>query len=204
MRVLLVHGMGRTPISWLPNLVRLRRGGHRVSVFAYSATLQDFARIRDRLATRLEQLAAQGDYAVVGHSLGGVLLRSALNALPAQIALPKHLFLLSSPLHPARLAQRLGRHPLFRLVAGDCGQLLASPERMAGIGAVKVATTSIVGTLGYNGPRSPFGQEPNDGIVALAEMRAEWIADEIMVPVMHTLLPSSRRVAAILLERLAS
>lgn len=78
MHILFAHGMGRTPISGLPMLLRLRAKGLRVSLFSYSTALESFDAIRDRLRLRILQVAAQGDYALVGHSLGGVLLRGAL------------------------------------------------------------------------------------------------------------------------------
>ena len=87
------------------------------------------------------------------------------------------------------------------MVTQDCGQLLASPERMAGIATV-ARTTSIVGTKGVTGKHSPFGTEANDGVVALSEARASWLTDEVQVPIIHTLLPSSTRVADIILQKL--
>ena len=40
-------------------------------------------------------------------------------------------------------------------------------------------------------------------VVAVSEASAAWIADQVQVPCVHTLLPASRRVAAAILERLA-
>ena len=68
-------------------------------------------------------------------------------------------------------------------------------------------TTSIAGVGGPRwkaGPWSGFGGEPNDGVVALSEVSAGWIDDQVMLGTIHTLLPMSRRAAAIILERLAS
>ncbi len=47
-----------------------------------------------------------------------------------------------------------------------------------------------------------FDLEPNDGVVAVGEVSAGWIANEIRVPVVHTLLPSSKHVAELILERI--
>ena len=198
-QVLFVHGLGRTPLSGLPTLWRLRRQGHDACSFGYCASLQTFEAIRGRLEERLTRMAGQGDYAVVGHSLGGVLLRSALESLPVAVPRPTQAFLLGSPIAPARMARLLRDRWLFRLLAGDCGQLLASGERMGAIGPMAARTTSIVGIKGWKGAWSPFGGTLNDGVVAVDEVAAPWIAEEIRVPVVHTLLPSSQRVAGILL-----
>ena len=157
MHVLFVHGMGRTPISGMPILFRLRANGYAVSVFGYSAAFNDFDAIRNRLRIRIIQMASQGDYVLVGHSLGGVLLRSALQELPHGMNPPKHLFLLGSPVRPAILAKKLRKRFIYRAITGDCGQLLASSLRMKAIGPVNVQTTSILGTPGFYGEHSPFG-----------------------------------------------
>lgn len=84
----------------------------------------------------------------------------------------------------------------------DCGELLASQERMAVIGSLAVQTTNIIGVKGWRGKFSPFGDDENDGVVAVSEVYAEWVGEEIHVPVIHTLLPASWQVASIILERL--
>lgn len=203
MQALFVHGMGRSPLSGWPLLWQLRRAGLEVGSFGYAVSLEDFAGIRDRLAARLRALAERGAPVLIGHSLGGVLILAALRTLPPGTPRPHHVFLLGSPLHPARLAQKLGRNPLYRALTGDCGQLLGSPERMAAIGDAAVPTTAIAGIRSLPWRPSPFGDEPNDGVVALSEVSADWLAEPLRVPVVHTLLPSSRRVAALILERLS-
>ena len=202
-RILFVHGMGRSPLSGWPMLARLRRAGLRTETFGYVAALQDFDAIVARLITRLQALAAGGDaYALIGHSLGGVLLRAALDALPSDTPRPRHLFLLGSPIGASRLAIRLQRRFLFRALAGDCGQMLGTPARMAGVAAVNggVPTTAVVGVRGL--ACGPFGTEPNDGVVARSEVVAPWLSELVEIPVMHTLLPASGRVAEIVLQAL--
>lgn len=202
MHVLFVHGMGRSPLSGMPILFRLRRHGYATSTFGYVAALQNFDAIRQRLCQSIARIAAHGDYVLVGHSLGGVLLRSALAQLPPTTNAPKHVFLLGSPIRPSRLAQKLRRRWIYRALTGDAGQLLASSERMAKIGALSASTTSVLGTKGIRGKYSPFLHEENDGVVAVSELTADWISEEIRVPVTHTFLPSSSRVADILIQKL--
>ena len=202
MQVLFVHGMGRSPLSGGVLLWKLRRAGLTTRTFGYSVSFEDFPRIRDRLVAVISRLAAHGDYVLVGHSLGGVLLRAAIKALPAGTRLPSQLFLLGSPVRPSRLAERFGTNFLFRLVTLDCGRLLASPRRMAEIGAVVVPTICIAGISGFAGARSYFPGESNDGIVSLSEVAAYWAVEHVEVPVFHTLMPSSPRVAKLVLQRI--
>jgi pimeloyl-ACP methyl ester carboxylesterase len=196
--------MGRSPLSGRRLLARLRAGGVITHAFGYATPFQNFASIRNRLVARIDVLAAQGDYVLIGHSLGGVLLRAAVASLPKGTRLPRKIFLLGSPVKPARMALKLQRNWIYRILAGDCGQLLASHPRMAQIEPGSIPTTCILGVAGWKGRLSPFRGEMNDGIVSVSEASAEWIAEEIHLPLLHTYMPSNRHVAKVILERLAS
>lgn len=202
MNVLFVHGMGRTNLSWLPTLARFKAQGLRCRTFGYNVTVQDFPSIVRRLVKVLLRISTQGEYVVVGHSLGGVLLRAALAELPTGTRRPKMLFLLGSPVLPSRLAMRLGSIALFRIVTRDSGRTLGSVQRMQSIAKPEVPSVAIIGTRGLRGRLSPFGQEDNDGVVAVNETTAEWLDEIIRIPVVHTLLPSNREAAQIMLERI--
>lgn len=204
MVVLFVHGMGRTPLSGWPMLHRLRQAGMKTTSFGYMVTFENFSSIKKRLVARIVDLAETDNYLVIGHSLGGVLLRAALNALPATTSRPRHIFLLGSPIQPSRLAKRLKKNIIYRALAGDCGQLLASSERMSEIGLSKEATTSIVGVRRIALTNRFFGEEQNDGVVAISEVSATWISTQLQVPVTHTWLPSSKRVAEIITAKIAT
>jgi len=80
MDVVLIHGMGRTPLSMLRLRHRLRRAGHRAILFGYSPTFETLDGATTRLVGRIERRTA-GDYALVGHSLGSVIIRNALGRL---------------------------------------------------------------------------------------------------------------------------
>lgn len=204
MQVMFVHGMGRSPISGRLLMWQLKKAGYLPSSFAYSAALENFDHIRDRLIKRLRLLAEKDDYVVIGHSLGGVLLRSAINALPSDIRQPRHLFLLGSPLVSSRVARTMKDQVLFRVLTGDCGQLLASEQRMSEIDLTSCPITVIVGTKGLAWPPTLFAGEINDGVVALSEVSTTAISDQISVPVIHTYLPSSFQVIDIILAKLAT
>lgn len=187
-------------------LRRLRRAGLQTSTFAYTVTFEDFSAIRERLAApRIEALAAaQAAYVLVGHSLGGVLLRAAMNTLPADVRLPQQVYLLGSPVQPARMAHRLMDNVFYRAIAGDCGQLLGSEVRMAGVGSIPVPTMSIAGVRGLPFSGGAFGEDENDGVVSLSEVQAPWISVHVSIPVVHTLLPSSQHVSDTILQSLDS
>ena len=203
MQALFVHGMGRTPLSGWPMLRHLKLARIQVSTFGYMAGVEAFARIEARLCKRLAALASKGEYIVIGHSLGGLLLRAAVNSLHPNTQRPEHVFLLGSPVQASRLAHRLQRKLLYRLLTGDCGQMLASAERMSAVAPPNVAVTAIAGTRGLRGCGSPFYGESNDGVVSLSEVSATWLGEPLQVPVVHTLLPASKHVAELILARVS-
>ena len=204
MQALFVHGMGRSTLSGWPLLRRLRAQGIKPHAFGYAATFQRFAPIRERLVSRISALSAAGNYVLIGHSLGGVLLRAAVASLPPGTRPPQHIFLLASPIQPARLAQKLQHNWIYRVLAGDCGQLLASSTRMAQVGAGSVPVTSILGVTGWKGWLNPFDGEMNDGIVSVSEASAAWVTEEIRIPSIHTYMPSNKQVSEIILKKIAT
>src|SRR5262245_47294186 len=164
--------MGRSQASGWPLLWQLKRAGLATSAFGYAVSREDFDAITVRLVAKIRLLAMHDDYVLIGHSLGGVLLRAAVNRLPGEMRPAQRMFLLGSPLQPARLGQRFYAHPIYRLFTRDCGQLLGSATRMAAIGAVNVPTTSIAGTRGPAAQHGPFGGELNDGVLTVSEVTA--------------------------------
>ena len=192
MQVLLVHGMGRTPLSMVRLGLRLGAAGMRVHYFGYFAPAESVERMTVRLARRLH--AMPGPYIVVGHSLGGVLLRLAIDRLPDGTRRPERLVLVGSPHGAPRLARRLSRWPVYRLVSGEAGQMLADPSRMAALPRPAVPCTVVVGTRGFPARLSPFGEEPNDGLVAVVEAIPGEAAKTLTLARGHTFLMNAREV----------
>jgi len=182
-------------------LRKLKRAGFLTATFGYFVSQETVSQIVERLVAKLRALLAIEDLVLIGHSLGGVLLRHALGMLGETRHRVHHLFLLGSPVTPSRLAVRLSGNWIFRAVTQDCGQLLASPARMLAIAPSEVPTTGIAGTRGFTGG-GLFGTEPNDGVVTVSEVSAPWLQNQVLVPVMHTLLPSSATVAEAILKEL--
>lgn len=203
MQALFVHGMGRTSLSGWPLLHKLRAAGISTHTFGYSTINGDFMQIAQKLSVQISKVAAQGEYILIGHSLGGLLLRAAMINCPSGMHSPVRIFLLGSPVKSVRMAKILRHNFIYKVLTRDCGQLLASDRRMDTIASVKVPTTGIIGVRGVRATVHVFKDEPNDGILAVAEASAHWFSEEIHVPVIHTLLPASNRVANLILERIS-
>lgn len=201
MRALLVHGMGRTPASMLVLARRLRQAGITTAQFGYVPAMERYDRIVDRLVGRVSAIATDSDYIVIGHSLGGLLLRSALGVLDPALPQPRHLFMLATPNHSPRLARRWHHNLAYRLYTGDAGQLLADAERVEAIPLPTVPYTIIAGTSGSRRAYSSFPDEPNDWIVGLREVRLREDDHLITVPLGHTFMMNYREVAEVVISR---
>jgi pimeloyl-ACP methyl ester carboxylesterase len=204
LRVLLIHGLARTPLSLIGLARDLRRAGHRTDPLAYSGTLESYDRIVARVRRRLEATSQRGQhYAVVAHSLGGLIVRAALGNWPDRSPLPRHLIMLGTPSRVPRLAQRFHRWWPYRLINGDCGQLLAQPRFFADLPRPAVPITVIAGSRGWPRGLSLFGGDPNDGVVAVEEARLDSAA-LIELPASHTFMMNNRQVRAAVREILGN
>jgi triacylglycerol lipase len=83
--VILVHGMGRTPLSmWLLGQ-RLERDGYRVVQFGYRSTRGSVAGLGAALGRRAAQQTGDAPRVhFIGHSLGTVIIRSMLAQAPPE------------------------------------------------------------------------------------------------------------------------
>lgn len=203
MRVLLVHGMGRTALSLYRLARHLRGDGHDARLLGYVAAIESFSDIVGRIHARLAELAElRQPYAVVGHSLGGLLVRAALGRADFERP-PAHLIMLGTPNRPPRLARRFGAVRLYRWVNGECGQVLAQPHFFEQLRPPPVPYTIIAGTKGWSRPAGPFADEANDGVVAVSETLVKSSDTPVLIPVRHTFMMNDPRVRAVIRTVLA-
>ncbi|NVK40168.1 MAG: alpha/beta hydrolase [Oceanospirillaceae bacterium] len=193
MNVLLIHGMGRTPASMLWLRHRLRADGHRVGLFGYSPTFESLERVTGRLVRRVRRMAGSGAYALVGHSLGTVLIRNALEDLQDQP--PEACFFLAPPVTASQAAKLCSRFWLFRAATGEMGQLLANDDFMRQL-PMPDPVHIYAGTGGPRRDWLPLGDVPNDGIVTLAEACGRVPEAAREVDAMHTFIMNNAQVIA--------
>lgn len=134
MHVILIHGYLAPKTILLPLRRRLRRLGHDADIFGYPSrrgTLQTHA---DALYARLERL---GPCALVGHSMGGLLIHRVLHDHPT---LPvSHRVFVATPHRGSTLAARSTKSPLWRVmgtVVRSTVRGVPVPEHPARIGVV--------------------------------------------------------------------
>lgn len=196
---LLVHGLGRTPVSMFPLAGTVRRAGGRTLFFAYCAAVESL----DGIIARLKRtLVDRRPEFLIAHSLGGLLLRLALAELPPMPV--RQFVMLGTPNQPPRLARSLSRYRPFHWAFGECGRFLATAAGYARFPPVPCPVTVFAGTAGPTGRFSPFGGEPNDGVVSVGETKLDAAHQPELVPAWHTWMMAHPRVHARLAAVLTS
>lgn len=191
MRAILIHGMGRTPLSMALLAIRLRLAGISPHLYGYSAAFEGWVDCSDRLKTFIETRTGQSDYIVVGHSLGSVLARAAIPRLERR---PLALFLLAPPTVACAAARKFSSFRLYRWVTGEMGQLLSKSSFMESISQPDVPMKIYSGVAGGVGIGLPFGNQENDGLLALSETQLPEVT-MMRVHSTHTFIMNSVAVA---------
>lgn len=192
----LVHGLGRGPLAWLLLAWRLRRAGHRPHLYYYFAAVEKFEPCAVRLQRFIQHKCGDRPYAVVGHSLGTVLLRTVLPRLERP---PVSITFLAPPVVSCRFALWMKDRWLFRLLTGEMGQKLGDAAFMAGL-PVPAGCAVFAGNGGPRWHKWPCGEEPNDGILMISETQLP-DAPHNVLPAIHTFIMNRREVAEDILAR---
>lgn len=197
MPAILIHGMGRTPLSMCLLACRLRAAGMKINLFAYSVTFEKWDGCTQRLKQFIEKKVGHEDFIVVTHSLSSVLTRAVLPKISHK---PAACFFLAPPTQAYDAARRLAPRRWYRLLAGEMGQLLANHEFMSNLPVPEMPTKIYAGDAGFTGKYSPFEGQPNDGVLRVKERLLPVIPVQI-VPSLHIFIMNNRMIASDITEK---
>jgi pimeloyl-ACP methyl ester carboxylesterase len=187
--VVLVHGL------WVPGLVmqplaaRLARAGYRCRTFSYLGAGKPLEAHAERLARFAREF---GPAHYVAHSMGGLVVLEALQREPHAAA--GRVVLLGTPASGCYSARRFARHAAGRWFLGESERLWR--EGRAARWSRPEALGVVAGTLPLGLGRL-FGPLPgvNDGVVRLEETAVEGMTGRVALPVGHSAMLVSARVA---------
>ncbi len=187
--VILAHGLWVPGVVMRPLAARLARAGFRCHMFSYPGTARPLEAHIERLARAARSI---GPAHFVGHSLGGLVMMEALNRHPGIAA--GRVVLLGTPVRGCYAGRRIARHSAGRWMLGQ-SEILWREGRAARwlraepLGVVAGSTPFGLGRL--------FGRLPgvNDGVVSLEETEVEGMAARVVLPVGHSAMLVSSRVA---------
>jgi hypothetical protein len=134
--------------------------------------------------------------------VGYVAALESFDRIRSRVQHGLHLLLLGTPNQPPRLARRLQRLWLYRLLCGQSGQLLARPEFFAALPRPALPYTIIAGSAGVRRRWGPFGEEANDWLVAVEETKISPDDQPIVYPVGHTFMMNDSRVQRVIAQAL--
>jgi pimeloyl-ACP methyl ester carboxylesterase len=187
--VILVHGLWVPGVVMQPLALRLRSAGFECHTFTYPGRSRPLEAHAERLARLARGL---GRASFVGHSLGGLVVLEALRAEPALAA--ERVVLLGTPARGCLAGRHFARHAPGRWLLGESECLwregrTARWMRPEPLGVIAGATPFGLGRM--------MGRLPgtNDGVVCVEETAIEGMAECAVLPVSHSAMLISRRVA---------
>lgn len=189
--VILVHGLWVPAFVMTPLGAMLVRAGLRVHLFGYRGRKASVAGHADRLIDFARNRAATGVH-LVGHSLGGLVVLEACARAPA-LALGRAV-LLGTPARGCLSGRRLAQTDWGRWFLGASETLWQegrSPRWTRAEALGVIAGTRSVGLGRIFGPLAGA----NDGVVRVEETAVEGMRQRLIVPVCHSEMVVSPRVA---------
>lgn len=210
MRIVLLHGLARTSRSMRVLERTLAAAGHAPHRVGYRSRTAPLVAHAGAVARQLDALglgAGGGDVGFVCHSMGGLVLRALAQVRPGFRC--GRAVLLGCPIHGSILAERLGHVTPVRALFGPALADIARarldrlpPPPCDELGAIAGTRWSPLLPGAFFLEVWARGR-PSDGAVLVEETQTPHAVDHVTVPVIHTLLPTSRAVHAQVLAFLA-
>lgn len=190
--VILLHGLRMNRHVMRLVQERLSSDGMPVTSLGYPSSGRDLQHNVAQIAGAIGRIAAPR-IDIVAHSYGGVIALAALGHRPDPRV--RRIVLLGSPVGGCRAGVDVQRLAIGRWFVGASAQAWSHPPALAippGVEAGSIAGTGRIG-LGRFFTRN---REPNDGVVTVEETKLPGLADHLVLPVAHSLMLASGRVAA--------
>ena len=201
--VVFVHGA--IVRGWEMNLLRRRlsRLGYRVRQFRYRSMMLGLDENARRLAAFLRETEGETLH-VIGHSMGGVLVRQVFERDPDPR--PGRLIAIGSPLAGCWVGWRFAQlNPWFGplLTGRTVAEWAARPVDPVWHGTRDFGV--IAGTFRFGvGAIFPSHPNPTDGVILLEETRLQGLRDHLTIRLNHFGMLFSRRCAAQIARFLAT
>jgi pimeloyl-ACP methyl ester carboxylesterase len=191
--VILVHGLWMPGMVMVPLARRLAKRGYRTHVFAYRGRKGSIEAHADQLL-RFARERVRGPLYFVGHSMGGLVVLSALDRPDAPKA--ERVVLMGTPVRGCMSARRLALAAPGRCMLGDSQALWLEGRVTRWKGGPPLGV--IAGSRPSFGLGRLLGPLPgvNDGVVRLDETEVNGMTERIVLPVGHTELILPSRVEA--------
>jgi triacylglycerol lipase len=195
--VVLLHGLGRTSRSMQPLATTLESRGYRVFNLGYPSRTAGVGALAAHVAQQVRAIDDEKPLHFITHSLGGILLRVAVENGDLPLDRIGRVVMLGPPNGGSHVPDAFGRWKisgaLYRFVTGPAGLEL-------GIGAGSIATQLpplpfeagiIAGSRSVNPLLSLFLPGPNDGKVSVEHASVDGMRAFLVMPHSHPFLMSA-------------
>ena len=190
--VVLAHGLWMPGLVMSPLAARIARAGFRTHVFDYASRKRPLEAHAERLLRFVEERVAGAAAHFVAHSLGGLVVLEALRRAPGlEVA---SVLLLGAPVNGCFAGRRLAHHGWGRWMLGASEPVWS--EGCFGAWERDAPLAVIAGSRPIGLARA-LGRLPgvNDGVVTLEEATLQGMSAQLVMPVGHSEMLLSGRVA---------
>ncbi len=203
--VVLLHGLAESPLTMAAVEAALRSGGYTVANIAYPSTSEPIEALMTRYVEPLfDQFREAKRLHFVTHSLGGVLLHSALSArLPANLG---RVVMTAPGLKGSEALEVYRRSWLFRMLFGPAAsQSGTGQDAFARVldQQARYPLGVIAGCVSLDPVANLVVPWPHDGKISVARTRIQGMADHIVLMTPHDLTASDPVAIAQILHFLA-
>ena len=189
--LILLHGLGRTRLSLWPVAHAATRRGYDVHNLGYPSRRAPIERLAEDVGHRIVAVAAENaPVDVVTHSMGGIVLRSAvaLGIFPADAL--RRVVMLAPPNQGSALADRLRDFSVYRFATGPAGQQIGTDD--ASMPRRLPPSPFELGIIAGRRSNNPFfasvlGDE-SDGKVTVASAHLDGMRELVVVDRAHTFM----------------
>ena len=188
--VVLVHGLAGQPWNWWRLAPLLEAHSYQVVKARYASRKLTVAQASQAVTQAVSRCEPARDVAMVGHSLGGILIRHYLAHTPNHQV--TRVVMLGTPNQGSHLAVRANRkywheQGIARLMGPVVAELQAVPSSTVNqLPAMSVPTGVLAGYLTPTPWLTKrFGRVPNDGLVAVDNTKVAGMSDFALIKATH-------------------
>lgn len=193
---MLLHGLGRTDRAMRPLATRLTDAGFDVHNLRYPSRKETPEALLAEVTSRIDACCADAPVLhLVGHSLGGILIRAYVaRQHPDNLG---RVVLLAPPNHGSEIVDAVGDWAAFEALLGPTAvQLGTGPDSLPNrLPPPDYDVGVIAGTDTVNPVGSLIIPGEDDGMVSLESTRLDAMTDFLAVPRSHAFIMTSDDVA---------
>lgn len=194
-QIILLHGLGRSPLSMAKLSSYLQNNGFRVYAPRYNSLSDSYQEILNDLDKKIaEWLDEEQVIHFVGHSFGGILIRGLLAKHPGWKA--GRCVMLGSPNKGTKTASFMLSHWWYKhFVPKVTADLEPDSDLIKNLPEPKIETGIIAGNVNFNIviPVSWYYKKatddaPGDGVVEISNTQCSTMTDFIIMPLHHSFM----------------